>query len=218
MVMTRRVSTALASAPHLAISTLRRRDERQPGGRAPAPGALEVLQAYLNTHEDLDRGLQERLVSPEALSDWLISRGLLAPGTTLGQDELRRALDVREDLRAMLFANNGCACDDVAMERLNRNLHGSGVLVRLDATNAPDFASLDPGLGGALALLATIVAAAQLDGSWSRLKACPGTHCGWAFYDNSRNQTGTWCSMSVCGSRAKARDYRRRQANTESER
>jgi predicted RNA-binding Zn ribbon-like protein len=62
-----------------------------------------------------------------------------------------------------------------------------------------------------LGSLASIVAVAQIDGTWSRLKACPGVHCGWAFYDHSRNQSGSWCSMSVCGSRAKVREYRRRK-------
>jgi predicted RNA-binding Zn ribbon-like protein len=52
----------------------------------------------------------------------------------------------------------------------------------------------------------------MLDGTWDRLKACPGHDCGWAFYDHSRNQTGRWCSMSVCGGRAKARaHYHRRR-------
>jgi predicted RNA-binding Zn ribbon-like protein len=45
------------------------------------------------------------------------------------------------------------------------------------------------------------------DRSWSRLKVCPGEHCGWAFYDHSRNQAGRWCSMAVCGGRAKARAH-----------
>ena len=49
------------------------------------------------------------------------------------------------------------------------------------------------------------------DGSWSRLKVCPGDDCGWAFYDESRNRAGRWCSMSVCGGREKARAHYRRQ-------
>jgi predicted RNA-binding Zn ribbon-like protein len=33
------------------------------------------------------------------------------------------------------------------------------------------------------------------------------------FFDNSRNQSGRWCSMSVCGGREKAKThYRRRRA------
>jgi predicted RNA-binding Zn ribbon-like protein len=64
---------------------------------------------------------------------------------------------------------------------------------------------------GALGTLATAVARAMLEGRFSRLKACPGPHCGWAFYDHSRNGGGRWCSMSICGSRVKARAYYRRR-------
>jgi predicted RNA-binding Zn ribbon-like protein len=57
-----------------------------------------------------------------------------------------------------------------------------------------------------------MTAAAMLDGSFSRLKICPGPDCDWAFYDHSRNQSGRWCSMAVCGGRVKARaHYHRRR-------
>ena len=42
------------------------------------------------------------------------------------------------------------------------------------------------------------------------VKACPADDCRWAFYDRSRNRSGTWCDMSDCGNRAKARAYRKR--------
>lgn len=68
------------------------------------------------------------------------------------------------------------------------------------------------GFAGASGALLAIAAAAIADGSWSRLKVCPGPHCGWLFYDHSRNRSGRWCSMAVCGGREKARThYRRRQ-------
>ena len=57
-----------------------------------------------------------------------------------------------------------------------------------------------------------IVARAQTDGTWERMKACPWNTCHVAFYDHSRNRSRTWCSMDVCGNRAKAQTYRRRSA------
>jgi predicted RNA-binding Zn ribbon-like protein len=86
--------------------------------------------------------------------------------------------------------------------------------VHLHESSGPDFTSARRDLDSALALIATIVAVAQLDGRWSRLKACPGRDCGWAFYDHSRNQASGWCSMGICGQRAKARAYRRRKASS----
>ena len=56
--------------------------------------------------------------------------------------------------------------------------------------------------------LLAIVAEAEADGTWRRMKACPA--CGWAFYDRSRNRSRTWCAMAICGNRAKARSYRER--------
>jgi len=65
----------------------------------------------------------------------------------------------------------------------------------------------------ATATLLAIVAREMLTGRWPRLKICPGEDCGWAFYDHSRNRSGRWCSMTICGGRAKARaHYRRRTA------
>jgi predicted RNA-binding Zn ribbon-like protein len=75
-------------------------------------------------------------------------------------------------------------------------------------------ARLDPagaGLDAALARLLGIVQTAMVDGTWSRLKVCRWDSCQWAFYDSSKNRSGSWCSMAVCGNRAKAASYRRRQ-------
>ena len=62
-----------------------------------------------------------------------------------------------------------------------------------------------------LARLFAIILAAHIDGTWPRLKACRNDICRWAFYDTSKNQSGHWCSMAICGSRRKTRAYRARQ-------
>jgi predicted RNA-binding Zn ribbon-like protein len=169
-----------------------------------------VVQSFLNSRWNLNRDHEEQLKSPSALAAWLEERGLVEPGTRLGKADLARAVDVREGLRALLFVNNGAPPDEGAIERLNGALAGSRLSVRFEPTGSPALASRAGGLDSALASLASIVAAAQVDGNWLRLKACPGRHCGWAFYDHSRNRSGSWCSMSLCGSRSKAREYRRR--------
>jgi predicted RNA-binding Zn ribbon-like protein len=66
------------------------------------------------------------------------------------------------------------------------------------------------GADAVVAELLAIVHEAMADGTWTRLKACRSETCEWAFYDHSRNRSGTWCSMAVCGNREKARTYRRR--------
>jgi predicted RNA-binding Zn ribbon-like protein len=42
-----------------------------------------------------------------------------------------------------------------------------------------------------------------------RVGQCPG--CGWLFLDASRNRSRRWCTMEVCGNRAKARRHYERQ-------
>ena len=61
-----------------------------------------------------------------------------------------------------------------------------------------------------LPLLAVTAAAAQLlaEGPLEAVHACPGNDCGWLFLD-PRNRR-RWCSMAVCGNRAKARAHARR--------
>jgi len=45
-----------------------------------------------------------------------------------------------------------------------------------------------------------------------RLKQCEG--CGWLFYDRSRTHARRWCTMELCGNRAKARRHYERSRQT----
>ena len=188
-------------------------DAPQPGGRRPAPGRLALVQAFLNTHYDLTAGAGgERLGDPAALGDWLSAHGLIAADARLDERDLGRALDVREGLRALAFANNDEPLDEPAVAALGAATAGATTEIRISPAG-PEFVpaadtALDAGLGALLAITAT----AMIDGSWRRLKACPGRHCGWAFYDGSRNQSARWCSMKVCGDREKARAYYQRHS------
>ena len=195
--------------------------EPQPGGRPPAPGELAVVQAFLNTFWDLAGGTgSETLLTPADLGRWLEAHGLAAgpgPGPRrppLGAADLERALDLREGLRGLLFANNGEPPDLGRQARLDAALATLPVRLALSAAGAR-VAAPDPAAAEApLAELAAIVARAMPGGDFARLKACPGPHCGWAFYDHSRNGRGRWCSMSICGSRVKARTHYRRTRGT----
>jgi predicted RNA-binding Zn ribbon-like protein len=186
----------------------------QPGGRPPAPGRLALVQAFLNSHFDLENEFgAELLHSPAALVAWLRGAGLLAgPGETGVADDhdLRRALAVRGGLRSL-------AQDPVQRPHgLGTAARGAAVEVRAGLDGELHFVPAPvAGVAGALGVLLAIVAVAAADGSWSRLKICPGEHCGWAFYDGSRNRSGRWCSMSVCGGRAKARSHYHRRRSTE---
>jgi predicted RNA-binding Zn ribbon-like protein len=204
-------SLTAASPPYSMTLVMGNRSEPQPGDRQPAPGNLSLVQSFVNSRWDLERDLEDKFADCDGLANWLVEQDLVPSGTRLSEADLGRALDARDGLQALLFANNGVDLEIEAVERMDRALRGPGPVVQLSADSPPDFVPWRRDLDGALALIGTIAAIAQLDDSWLRLKACPGEDCGWAFYDHSRNQAGTWCSMSICGSRAKARDYRRRK-------
>jgi predicted RNA-binding Zn ribbon-like protein len=88
-------------------------------------------------------------------------------------------------------------------------------VVRFDAAGRSRLEPSASGVDGALGRLLAIVNTAMTDGTWPRLKACRSHACLWAFYDASKNRSGAWCSMAVCGSRSKARAYRRRHRHQE---
>jgi predicted RNA-binding Zn ribbon-like protein len=44
----------------------------------------------------------------------------------------------------------------------------------------------------------------------TRVKQCAGEHCGWLFFDTTKNKGRRWCEMEVCGNRAKQKAHRAR--------
>lgn len=175
--------------------------------RAPEP--LALVQAFVNS-ADLDRG-EDALETPEGLADWFAAHGLAPPGTVISAAEHRRAIDIREGLRALLFIHNGGAADREATERLERAASRAELRASFPAGGQPQLSPSGDGANGALARLLVIVTTAAADGSWSRLKACADSGCRWAFYDHSKNRSGRWCAMAVCGNQQKARSYRARR-------
>ncbi len=186
--------------------------EPQPGGREPAPGGLALVQAFVNTAWDLaDERKGEALASPDALREWLRARALLRGSARLDNHDLKRALAVREGLRALAFANNEQQLDEDAIDAMQRASRDATTHIRIEPEGPRFVGGGESVLDAAIGEISAITARAMIDGTWGRLKACPGRHCGWAFYDHSRNQSARWCSMKVCGDRQKARAYYRRK-------
>jgi predicted RNA-binding Zn ribbon-like protein len=193
-----------------------------------APGDLRLIQEFVNTR-DVEEN-RDDLGSPDLLAAWLESHGLPAGEASPTEADRRHAIEVREALRALLFANNGVAADPRSVATLNRAAEGAPLIVRMLSDGDADTAggslplqrnssSTQPaaalevsvsGVQGAMGRLLSIVFTAMVDGTWPRLKACRDHGCQWAFYDHSKNRSGTWCSMAVCGNRTKTRVYRQR--------
>jgi len=178
-----------------------------------APGELELVRDFVNTN-DFDEGTEE-LTSPAKLSEWLDQHDL-GVEKTLRRPDLDRAIELREALRALLLANAGEPLDPAVMKTLNEIAGGVRLLVRFDEQGNSTLDSEKGGIECALGEILAIVHRSMSEGTWPRLKACRDETCVWAFYDKSKNRSAQWCSMAVCGNRAKARKYRERHKATKS--
>lgn len=181
----------------------------EPGGRAPAPPPLRLVQLFLNT-ADIEGGTDE-LGTVEGLRSWLAGHGLLPAGARVSRADRDRVVGVREALRDVVGANGGQALPEPSLRLLN-GVRGAVLRVEFEADGAVRPRAAATGVDGAIAALLAVVVRASADGSWSRLKVCRRDACRWVFYDHSKNRSGTWCTMAICGSRTKARTYYRRQA------
>ncbi len=201
---------------------------------------LELVREFVNT-KDFDHDT-DGLASPGELAGWLIAKGLagddqganghatsgheggtseanehtaggFAPdGPAAGATDLRRAIDLREALRAVLLANNdGEAPGPAAVAVLNRIAERAKLVTHFDEHGAATLEPVSGGVDGALGRLLAIIHDAMETGDWRRLKACRNDTCLWAFYDTSKNRSRHWCSMDSCGSQVKARTYRQRK-------
>jgi predicted RNA-binding Zn ribbon-like protein len=148
------------------------------------------------------------LVAPQDLVGWGRRTGAVAPGAApvAANRELARARTLRRAVHEVFTAiATGLAPSDRAVQRLCRD-HGE----------AAGAAHLDDGTGtwrlewGAddprrirFAVAASAVDLLRDEELLGRLHTCPGNDCGWLFVDPTGRRR--WCSMDVCGSRAKMR-------------
>ena len=179
----------------------------EPGDRAPAPGPLRLVQLFVNTN-DLETG-PDLLPDADALRAWLADHGLLADEPVSAEDHAR-AIALREAIRELVCANADLPHDPAAAQIVDE----IGASVRpVFGPRATHFEPAAGGVDGALGHIVAAIHAAIAEGTWERLKACERDVCRWAFYDHSKNRSGHWCSMAVCGQREKnRRAYRRRRA------
>jgi predicted RNA-binding Zn ribbon-like protein len=177
------------------------------------PHNLQLVIDFVNTL-DLDEGT-DRTDTPAHLAEWLDERGLrCADGPPpVGDPELEQAVDLRETLRSVLVAHSERVEPTEALQCLEEIAAEGGLGVRFGNDGAVDIGPRAPGYPGVLAQLLVPVAHAAMDGTWARVKACVADDCHWAFYDTSRNRSGRWCDMAVCGNREKVRTYRSRRSD-----
>jgi predicted RNA-binding Zn ribbon-like protein len=182
----------------------------QPGGRAPAPRPLDLVQDFVNT--EIPDWARDDIGTPGQLAAWLRGRGLLPEDEPVDAAGFVAARALRAALRGLALANTlGEAPDGEVLVRLSDALAPLTLRVAVDGSGRLGVVPGGSGVERALAALAAVVLEAQASGTWPRVKACRQETCGWLFYDASRNLSSSWCSMSICGNRTKSAAYRRRR-------
>jgi len=182
-----------------------------PGARAPAPGSLRLIQALVNTlNAETGRDL---LGTAGEAATWLAAARLLPPGSVLAGPQHAALLELREATRQVLGGHIHRRDDPAAASRLTMALAPCRLTLAVDPAGGVRLVSADhDSFSRVIGGIAAAIAEAATAGTWARLKCCPGRRCGWAFYDRSASSRSRWCSMQICGARAKMRAYRDRQA------
>ena len=144
-----------------------------------APGPLRLVQQFVNTI-DLDHG-REWLAGPSALETWCEEHGLALEGPVT-ESELRRAVELREALRALARANNGFALESDAISSVNHALVAARIELALGPDGRPTLESHARGFDAVLGHILATFLRATLDGSWARLKSC--RQCRWLLSQN----------------------------------
>ncbi len=183
-------------------------------GLAPAPGALALVQDLLNTASaarelDLLADLASaRTWVSDATAEWSAATGLPVPGVVLDAGDLAELRAFREDLREVTTQAHDAGPETGPVAAV---LHTGAAALQLGPHGS---VRLQPQETGQRALVMLVLAAlfeGQQAGSRHRLKTCRNPRCRVAFYDRSRNTSGVWHSVRICGNAINLRAHRERR-------
>lgn len=173
---------------------------------------LWILQRFINTIElNEDRPTVEELTDSETLREFLIRFADLEQDADVTQNDLERAIEIREALRALLVAKtHGVAPDPGSLDVVNDVIEEAKLAPWLGEDGAPKLSPCTDGVKAALGRIIAIMLDAMETEEWDRFKACARESCRWASFDRSRNRSRTWCSMETCGNVEKVAAFRAR--------
>jgi predicted RNA-binding Zn ribbon-like protein len=169
---------------------------------------------FVNT-VDPRYGLQrvEYIPDYESLVAWAAWAGAIEPPDRVaprsGAAVLRRAHALRDDLHALLGPERP---DPRALDAFNRELRRAAGHAVVRPAEDSYVAAWDTAARPDRVLWPIVRSAADLmlSPSLERVRECDGHNCGWLFLDTSKAGRRRWCSMEICGNRAKSQRHRRR--------
>jgi predicted RNA-binding Zn ribbon-like protein len=177
-------------------------------------GSGRICLDFIRTlrRRDSDSAVEE-LPDAAALGAWLRQCGPVTPARVTAGD-VAAAHRLREAVFALIAAGRGAGvrtCDPAALELVNQVAAGPVPAPLLDAAGTVSWLAVRP-VSATLALIARdavdLVASPAID----RVRECASHDCQALFLDSSRPASRRWCSMDVCGNRAKKEAIRARQA------
>ncbi|OLT11183.1 hypothetical protein BJF79_04665 [Actinomadura sp. CNU-125] len=162
----------------------------------------------LNTRWVVNGARHDLLDTTAGLDVWLRSTGL-DDRATAGRAMLDAVVETRDILRALVERRSS----PEAAEALNRVLAHGALHPRLGPGGPEHRPRTDEP-----AWLPSWLAAADylrlLNDDPGRIKPCAHPDCVLYFHDTTKNGTRRWCSMAVCGNRAKAARHYERSKTT----
>jgi predicted RNA-binding Zn ribbon-like protein len=169
---------------------------------SPAPPDAVLVRDFVNSVDWQDD--IESWLTPADLETWFTAHvGVSVRGLT--DADLGLALRMREGLRSVMLSHAGHDPLPAVLGDLELVLGEIPMRMRVESTGAMGLVPAEPrtaaGLGSVLAAIDRL----RTDGTWNRLKACSRDSCRWAYWDDSRNHAGRWCSMAICGNYIKMR-------------
>lgn len=160
----------------------------------------DLLLELLNTTPAVDGGRVDELAENSQGRAWALARG-----GSGAKDEVEALRDLRDALRAVIVGDTPADALGAYVDRITarpRWRHG---------TLEWEFDSLAGGAIGARSLLAWAGISQRAPG---RLRPCANGDCCLFLLDRSNANTARWCSMAVCGNRAKVRRHYQRARGT----
>ena len=160
----------------------------------------------------------------ENLLNWLVQSGLLAPEIAQkfthvdGLDEVARAArELREWWRSFVtnHFNRPLTPEDLkGLERLNVLLAQDCTYDHIEENSAGGFVHTQHRRWKTpeqlLQVFASVIADCVCQVDFSLVRKCENPECTLIFYDTTKSHRRRWCSMAVCGNRAKAAAHRAR--------
>ncbi|MFE2061349.1 CGNR zinc finger domain-containing protein [Streptomyces sp. NPDC059467] len=185
-------------------------------GLEPAPAGLALVQDLLNTRSagkprrpDLLQTAEDaRTWLDQAMRSWSDATRRPAPGIELTAEDVQGLRDFRDDLGRIVQAPAG---DPAPGSGPATSLLTLPTGLRLDEHGVIHAEPRGTGWRQPASLALIEAYQAQSTDALRRLKACRNPRCSVAFYDRSRNNSGVWHDVRVCGNAANLRNHRARQ-------